>query len=66
MENTLCTICHKAIQGDDYPITMRLSWELLNSGRYSDEVCCPRCYTELTNAISRTIHKVKHDMREKE
>jgi len=63
MEHTFCTICNKAIQSGDYPTKMHLSWEQLNSGRYSDEVCCQMCYTELSNAISRTIHKVKYDMR---
>ena len=66
MEHTLCTICQKPITGDDYPTKMHLEWGRFNSGRYSDEVCCPRCYTELTNAISRIIHKVKHDMRKEE
>jgi hypothetical protein len=66
MERTICTICYKPITDDDYPTTMRLSWDRLNSGTYSDEVCCQRCCTVLSNAISRTIHKVKHDMQEQE
>ena len=65
MKQSFCTICLKDLPVNEL-IKVRLSFDFGDHGRYGDELICKSCYNVLSSELSKTIHKVKHDMRKEE